>query len=99
MSTAHTERSTFLSRLGLEFPIFQAPTGGSAGPERAAAVSGERGFASTSPRADMSGAVLDTALYAGTSCAAIRDIPAAASLVRRLWAECQLCTKRCDPQR
>lgn len=46
-------------------------------------------YQSTSPRADMSGEVLDMALYAGTSCEVIRDLPAAADLVRRLWAECQ----------
>ena len=46
-------------------------------------------YASTSPRGDMSGAVLDMALYAGTSCETVRDIPSAADLVRRLWEECE----------
>jgi nitronate monooxygenase len=46
-------------------------------------------YASTSPRAEMTGAVLDMALYAGTSCEAVRDIPAAGELVRRLWRECE----------
>jgi nitronate monooxygenase len=46
-------------------------------------------YASTSPQGDMSGAVLDMALYAGTSCDTVQDIPSAADLVRRLWAECQ----------
>lgn len=43
----------------------------------------------TAPRQGMSGDVLDMALYAGTSSAVIRDIPAAADLVARLWEECR----------
>ena len=42
------------------------------------------------PRQGTTGDVLEMALYAGTSSAAIRDIPAAADLVARLWEECRL---------
>jgi len=48
----------------------------------------------TAPRQGMSGDVLDMALYAGTSSAAIRDVPAAADLVARLWEECQQAQSR-----
>ena len=48
-----------------------------------------RRYVDVAPRRGMSGNVLDMALYAGTSSAAIRDIPAAADLVTRLWAECK----------
>jgi NAD(P)H-dependent flavin oxidoreductase YrpB (nitropropane dioxygenase family) len=46
-------------------------------------------YEDTAPRQGMTGRVLDMALYAGTSCAAINDIPAAADLVARLWTECK----------
>jgi nitronate monooxygenase len=55
------------------------------------AASGEpiRRYDDTAPRQDMNGDVLEMALYAGTSSVLIRDIPAAADLVHRLWQECE----------
>ncbi|HZP84232.1 MAG TPA: nitronate monooxygenase [Chthonomonadaceae bacterium] len=46
-------------------------------------------YEDTAPRQGMTGSLLDMALYAGTSCAAIHDLPPAAELVARLWAECE----------
>lgn len=43
----------------------------------------------TAPRAGISGQVLEMALYAGTGCDAITDIPLASDLLTRLWAECE----------
>ena len=48
-----------------------------------------RRYDDIAPRRGMSGDVLDMALYAGTSSAVIGDIPPAATLVARLWEECQ----------
>ena len=45
-------------------------------------------YADTAPRADTAGDVQDMCLYAGTSCAAIHDVPSASELVGRLWSEC-----------
>ena len=49
-----------------------------------------RRYDDAAPRLGTTGDVLEMALYAGTSSAAIRDIPAAADLVARLWEECRL---------
>ncbi|HLV81983.1 MAG TPA: nitronate monooxygenase, partial [Chthonomonadaceae bacterium] len=46
-------------------------------------------YEDTAPRAGMTGQVLDMALYAGTGCGAITDLPTAAELIERLYAECQ----------
>jgi nitronate monooxygenase len=46
-------------------------------------------YEDTAPRQGMTGAALDMALYAGTGCAAIHDLPSAAELLPRLWAECE----------
>jgi nitronate monooxygenase len=48
-----------------------------------------RRYEDTAPRAGFAGDVLDMALYAGTGCGVIHDLPPAAELVARLWAECQ----------
>lgn len=48
-----------------------------------------RRYDDAAPRQGTTGDVLDMALYAGTSSAAIHDIPAAAVLVARLWEECR----------
>lgn len=46
-------------------------------------------YANTSPLASFTGTqLLDCALYAGEGVGAVRDIPAAGDLVRRLWNEC-----------
>ena len=45
-------------------------------------------YEDTAPRTGMTGQVLAMALYAGTSCGVIHDIPSAAELVIRLWDEC-----------
>jgi len=45
-------------------------------------------YEDTAPRAGMTGRVDEMCLYAGTSCAAVRDVPPAAALVALLWAEC-----------
>jgi nitronate monooxygenase len=45
-------------------------------------------YSDTVPRADVVGDIDEMSLYAGTSCGAIADIPKAADLVERLWAEC-----------
>ena len=47
-------------------------------------------YAVTAPRAGMTGAVEAMALYAGTGCGKIRDIPRAGDLVRRLWDEAKM---------
>ncbi|HZO91278.1 MAG TPA: nitronate monooxygenase [Chthonomonadaceae bacterium] len=69
-------------------PVGQRP---GEGETVAYAASGEpiRRYEDTAPREGMTGSVLEMALYAGTSCAAVQDIPPAAHLVRRLWAECE----------
>ena len=41
------------------------------------------------PRAAMSGNAEAMCMYSGTSCEDIRDLPAVAELVKRLWSECQ----------
>ena len=47
-------------------------------------------YAVDSPPKSLTGDhVLDCALYAGTGVGLVRDMPAAADLVRRLWAECE----------
>lgn len=46
-------------------------------------------YEDTAPRDGMSGDVLAMCLYAGTSVAAVSDVPPAGELVARLWAECQ----------
>jgi nitronate monooxygenase len=46
-------------------------------------------YEDTAPRIGMTGEVSEMALYAGTSCGLIEDLPPAAALVARLWAECQ----------
>jgi nitronate monooxygenase len=46
-------------------------------------------YEDTAPRQGFTGDVLEMCLYAGTSCAAIHDLPPAADLVARLWAECE----------
>ena len=48
-----------------------------------------RRYEDTAPREGFTGDALEMALYAGTSCSVIHDLPPAAELVRRLWAECQ----------
>lgn len=45
-------------------------------------------YESAAPRVGMTGQVLEMCLYAGTGCGAIADIPPAADLVARLWADC-----------
>jgi NAD(P)H-dependent flavin oxidoreductase YrpB (nitropropane dioxygenase family) len=44
-------------------------------------------YEDTAPRLGFTGEVLDMCLYAGTSCAEVRDIPPAADLIERLWTE------------
>ncbi|HZT43529.1 MAG TPA: nitronate monooxygenase [Chthonomonadaceae bacterium] len=44
-------------------------------------------YEDTAPRAGMTGQVLDMALYAGTGCGVITDVPPAAALVERLVRE------------
>ncbi len=46
-------------------------------------------YEDTAPRIGFVGEVLDMALYAGTSCGLIHDLPPAAELIRRLWSDCQ----------
>jgi nitronate monooxygenase len=46
-------------------------------------------YEDTAPRVGFAGTVLEMALYAGTSCGAIHDLPPARELIARLWAECQ----------
>lgn len=46
-------------------------------------------YEDTAPRSGMTGQVLDMALYAGTGCGAIADVPPAAVLIERLWTECE----------
>jgi len=55
-----------------------------------------RRYEDVAPRRGMSGDVLDMALYAGTSSAVVRDIPAATALVARLWEECMQAQARED---
>jgi hypothetical protein len=45
-------------------------------------------YSTSNPGPDDRGAVLELALWAGQGVGAIRDIPSAAELVRRLWREC-----------
>ena len=44
-------------------------------------------YSSASPHRGMTGKLTELALYAGTGVGAIRDVPSAAVLVERLWAE------------
>ena len=53
-----------------------------------------RRYDDAAPRLGTTGDVLDMALYAGTGSAVIRDIPAAADLVARLWEECRLAQRK-----
>lgn len=48
----------------------------------------KRRYSTGSPAPDDRGAVLELALFAGQGVDAIRDIPSAGDLVRRLWREC-----------
>lgn len=43
----------------------------------------------TTPRAGMTGKILEMCLYAGTSCEAIQDIPPVKEVIERLWLEYQ----------
>jgi len=45
-------------------------------------------YSAFSPMRDLEGAITDMAMYAGQGVDDVKDIPAAADLVRRLWAEC-----------
>jgi nitronate monooxygenase len=45
-------------------------------------------YSAYSPMHDLSGAITDMAMYAGQGVEDVRDIPAAADLVIRLWTEC-----------
>jgi len=47
-------------------------------------------YEDTAPRQGMTGDVSDMALYAGTSCGLINDVPPAGELVARLWAEAEM---------
>lgn len=47
-------------------------------------------YAAGAPSKSLTGdQVLDCVLHAGTGVGLVKDIPAAADLVRRLWAECE----------
>ena len=45
-------------------------------------------YEDTAPRSGFTGDIAAMCCYAGTSCAAIHDLPSATDLVPRLWEEC-----------
>lgn len=55
-------------------------------------------YEDTAPREGFTGDVDAMCLYAGTSCAAIHDIPTAGNLVARLWAEARIHREQSGPQ-